>query len=189
VGTDRYMYFTLSWDAEKKELNTEKSYVDIADKAARDVQSGDRCLVDPTRRIMVLEVLEGVLTVVPLTHKGKKKNEFEVGNLEDPIHTRIPELFVRSSTFLLRKHPSHDRPRIALLYEDNASKMQLKVRQLNYTPGASGDVGSVSLEESEDLETELDPGASHLIPVSEPACKSVLLHSRGMYADWEQMDS
>ena len=55
VGTDRYHYFTLSWDASSKQLKTEKSYVDVAEKAARDSQTGDRVAIDPTTRFMALE--------------------------------------------------------------------------------------------------------------------------------------
>ena len=124
VGTDRYHYFTLSWDAGTKQLTTEKSFVDIAEKASRDSQTGDRVHIDPTSRLMTIECYEGVVNVLPIAHVGKgkrKANESEVGEIGDPVPVRIPELFVRSSCFLHKpaagaKSPN---PELALLHEDN----------------------------------------------------------------------
>ena len=172
VGTDRYTYFTVSWDAKAKQLRTEKSYVDTADKAARDTQTGDRCLVDPTGRFMTLELFEGVVTVIPILHKGKRKGapEVDIGNLGDPLPARIPELFVRSSGFLHPRKGSAEKPRLALLYEDNHQKTRLRVRELGYAAGGSISEGSVDLIEVDSIKEELELGASHIIPVPAPAC-------------------
>ena len=75
VGTDRYHYFTISWNPKTNDLNTEKAYVDIAEKAARDSQTGDRVHIDPTSRFMTIECYEGVVNVLPIAHAGKGKRK------------------------------------------------------------------------------------------------------------------
>ncbi|KAI9763145.1 MAG: hypothetical protein M1835_007918 [Candelina submexicana] len=168
VGTDRSMYFTVSWDKSKSQLRTEKSFVDQADRSARDSQSGDRCFVDPSGRFMTLELYEGIITVLPIVQKSKKKGDPEVGSLGDPVLARIPELFVRSSAFLYPRKAS-EKPKIALLYEDSQKNVQVTARELSYIAGGSDGAGSVELEDIEQVHQEAEPGASHLIPVPAPA--------------------
>ena len=172
VGTDRYTYFTVSWDPSTKQLRTERSYTDLSDKTGRDSQSADRCLLDPTRRFMTLELFEGILTVLPITTKSKKKGDPEIGSTGEVIPVRIPELFVRSSAYLHSRHssPEKEKPTLALLYEDNHEKVGLRVRSLNYSAGVSGELGSAEFLEDYYLD-ELDLSASHIIPVPAPACK------------------
>lgn len=138
VGTDRYHYFTLSWDAERQNLKTEKSMVDIAEKSARDSQTGDRVHIDPTSRFMTLEVYEGVVNVLPIAHAGKGKRkaaDHEIGELGMPIQVRIPELFVRSSCFLYRRDVrGKTDPMFAVLYEDSKNQVRIKIRELEYSP-------------------------------------------------------
>jgi len=163
------MYFTLSWDPISKQLITEKSYEDVAEKAARDSQSGDRCHIDPTGRFMTLELYEGVINVVPIARDSKRKQATKpVGTLCDPIPTRIPELFVRSSAFLNRRKES-DKPQIALLYEDSQQKVRLKLRELAYTPGLNKDIGNAEFENEIEVKDEIELGASHIIPLGAPA--------------------
>ncbi|KAH0175179.1 DNA damage-binding protein 1, partial [Aureobasidium melanogenum] len=102
VGTDRYMYFTLSWDAANKQLRTENSFKDLSDRAAREAQLGERCNIDPTRRYMTIEIYEGIVSVVPIAHETKRKSTStaQLGDIGEPTSVRIPELNVRSSTFL-----------------------------------------------------------------------------------------
>ncbi len=172
VGTDRFMYFTLSWNSETKQLRTEKSFVDQADKSARDSQTGDRCHVDPSGQFMTLELYEGVVTVIPITQKTRKDGNSEIGSLGEPLPSRISELFVRSSTFFRCRMPEKkQKPRLALLFEDTQKRVRLKVRQLSYSPGlGSGDTGTVDLDDAHGPDDELELGASHLIPVPSPAC-------------------
>ncbi len=172
VGTDRYTYFTVSWDAETRQLRTEKSFVDTADKTTRDSQTGDRCLIDPTGRFMTLELFEGVVTVIPILHKSKKKGapEVDVGNLGHPLPARISELFVRSSAFLHPRRGPAEKPKLALLYEDNHRKVRVTVRELDYAAGGSISEGSADLNEMNNMKEELELGASHIIPVPTPAC-------------------
>ena len=122
---------------------------------------------------MTLELYEGIITVVPLIQKGKKKKQdMEIGNVGEPVPTRITEMFVRSSAFLHPRSPQIEKPKLALLYEDLHSKIRLKLRQLAFSAGAgSGD--TVELEDVEGLREELELGASHLIPISGPACKII----------------
>ncbi|KAF2152561.1 hypothetical protein K461DRAFT_321547 [Myriangium duriaei CBS 260.36] len=167
VGTDRFMYFVLSWDPASKQLKTERSYQDLADKASRDTQTGDRCLVDPTGRFMTLEIYEGIINVVPIAVEGKRKHQGEPGTLLEPIQSRISELFVRSSAFLHRRRPK-DHPQLALLYETNRGDLRLKVRELDYTAGLR-DEGSAEFKDAFVVEGQLGLGASHLIPLGAPA--------------------
>ncbi|KAL4806754.1 mono-functional DNA-alkylating methyl methanesulfonate N-term-domain-containing protein [Aspergillus unguis] len=173
VGTDRYSYFTLSWDSAQKQVKTEKEYVDISDPSSREAQSGSRCMIDPSGRFMTLEIYDGMIVVIPIVQLPSKKRGRQValptgpeapkvGELGEPIITRIDELFVRSSAFL---HVQTGLPRLALLYEDNQKKVKLKVRELNYSPGAGAESEFTPLA---DYAQELDLGASHLIPVPAP---------------------
>lgn len=164
------MYFTVSWDSQAKQLRTETSYVDQADKTTRDSQAADRCLIDPTRRFMTLELFEGVITVVPILRKNKRKSDAETGTLGEPIPARISELFVRSSAFLPRRSPPVEPPTLALLYEDNNQGVHITVRLLDYTAGGSGEPGSADFEKVETSYADLELGASHLIPIPAPAC-------------------
>lgn len=176
VGTDRFMYFTLSWNPQTKQLRTEKSYVDQAERSARDSQTGDRCLIDPSGKFMTMELYEGLVTVVPIVEKTRKQGGPEIGSLGEPITVRIEELFVKSSTFFqTRLREKDERPRMAFIYEDQQQKLRLKVRQLHYSAGL-GDAGTAELlagekGQEEGLREDLETGACHLIPVDAPTCK------------------
>ncbi|KAF2258489.1 hypothetical protein CC78DRAFT_537717 [Lojkania enalia] len=180
VGTDRFVYFTLSWNAETKQLQTEKTFESVADNAARESQTGERAHVDPSGRFMTLEVYEGIITVIPLVQRGKKrKHESDIAHLGEPVPTRISEMFVRSSAFL-RPRSSDDKPKLALLYEDTHSNVRLKLRELSFSGG-----DSIELDDGEHYQGELELGSSHLIPIAEPTCGLVILGetSIGYYSD------
>ncbi|MCJ1288030.1 hypothetical protein MMC26_007383 [Xylographa opegraphella] len=171
VGTDRYTYFSVSWDPTIGHLRTEKSYTDLSDKTGRDSQSDDRCLIDPSYRFMTLGLFEGILTVLPLTHKSKKKGDPEPGSPGEPVPVRIPELFLRSSAFLHSRNPTSEKekPRLALLYEDNHEKVGLKIRSLNYYAAGTSEPGSAEFVEEYRFQEQIDLGASHIIPVPAPS--------------------
>lgn len=178
VGTDRFTYFTLSWDRDTEQLRTEREYVDLADNSSRESQVGDRCLIDPSGRFMTLELYEGVVTVVPIIQQSHKKgrkpalplNGLQVGQLGEPAPVRIEELSVRSSGFLHCRPDSP--PRLALLYEDTQGAVKVKVRELSYSPGSGSDAGPVAdLKVVDVLTEELEMGASILIPVPAPPGK------------------
>lgn len=170
VGTDRYMYFTVSWDAKTQQLHTEKSYVDQTDKTARDSLAQDRCLLDPTHKFFALQLYDGIVTVVPIAGKGKRKGDPEAGALGEPASARISDLFIRSSTFLHARNESREKPRIAFLFEDNRQRACLTIRVLDYSAGNSRDAGNADLEAVTISRDDLELGSSHLIPVSAPAC-------------------
>lgn len=172
VGTDRYMYFTVSWDSQTRQLRTEKSYQDQAEKAARDSQTEDRCLIDPSRRFMALLLYDGIVTILPIHQQGKKKGASEPGTLGDPVPARISEFFVRSATFLHPRQEDAEQLKLAFLYKDNQEKVCLNVRILNYAAGGSGEPGSADLEKIVGARDDSELGASHLIAVPAPACTS-----------------
>ena len=175
VGTDAYMYFTLSWNPKTKQLHTEKSYKDVAEKAARDSQTGERCNVDPTRRLMALELYEGIVNLVPIVSGGKRKSDREIGTLAEPIPVRIPELSVRASAFLHRSTRDRDRPQLALLHQDSMGKLRLKLREIEYHPSLRDDAGSADMSVEVDVKGDLELGASHLIPLGAPAYGCLIL--------------
>ncbi|KAF2103332.1 hypothetical protein NA57DRAFT_72308 [Rhizodiscina lignyota] len=167
VGTDRFMYFTLSWDPGTRQFRTERSYVDLAERTARESQTGDRSHIDPSGRFMTLEVFEGIITVLPIVHKSNKSEE--IGMLGEPMPARIEELFVRSSAFLQRDGRNEkQKPQLALVYQDSHSKVRLKITELWYTPAGKNDTGGVEFKDLEGGDRLLELGASHLIPISEP---------------------
>lgn len=138
---------------------------------------------------MTLELYDGIITVLPITHQPRKapgaKREpkpmaGELGSLGDPISTRIEELTVRSSAFLAVDPGGRDKPRMALLWEDNQDNPQLKIRELVYTPGGTGDPGSAELVHIADLHAELELGSSHLLPVPMPCGGLLVLGERSI---------
>ncbi|KAI9827199.1 MAG: hypothetical protein M1832_005336 [Thelocarpon impressellum] len=208
VGTDRYAYFTLSWDASKRQWITERTFVDAADNGAKDSQSGSRCLVDPSGQIMVLDLFEGIVTVLPIIQKvdraGKKKG-YELGNLGDPAPARIPELYVKSAAFL---HGASS-PTLALLWEDGHGKVHLRAKEVSYTDGSSSEPAVAELTDTSMVIPNVpDQGASHIIPVPAPVggllilgestvtyvdgksneITSTNLDEPTIFATWEQLD-
>ena len=172
IGTDRHTYFTVFWDQQTCRLQTGKSYVDQADKTLSDSHTQDRCLVDPGGKFIALLLYDGIVTIVPIVQKGRKKGSVEAGTLGDPVPARISDLFVRSSTFLYPQETDGEQPRLAFLFENNQQKVCLSVRALDYAAGGSGDSGSADLENIVGIRNDLELGASHLIPIPAPACKS-----------------
>lgn len=197
IGTDRWHYFTLSWDREAKELKTERSWHDVAEKSARDSQTGDRVHIDPSARFMALECFEGVVNVLPIAHAGKGKRkaaDHEIGELGDPIPVRIPELFVKSSCFLHRRSSGgakQPNPEMALLWEDTSQqRMRLKFRELEYTPSLrpQEEPGSAELEKGREVSGEVDMGSSHVIPLPPPmyGCLIVGETSISYVEEWDE---
>lgn len=171
IGTDRYKYFTISWDEKTSQIRTEQSYQDQSDKTLRDSQSQDRCLIDPSRRYMTLQLFDGIVNVVPINQaRSKRKGSSEPGTLGQPVPARISELFVRSSVFLHSREETNAKTLLALLYENNRQQVCLHIRHLDYTIGTQSEPGSADLEEVVAAGDDLDIGASHLIPIPAPAC-------------------
>ena len=179
VGTDRFNYFVVSWDEKARQLKTENSYLDLADKTARDSQSSDRCLIDPTGRYMTLEIYEGVVTILPILQSRRKVSGAfqEAGTLGEVSPVRIEELFIRSSAFLYSKSSS-EKTRLAILYEDNNKKVRIRLRDLipadgsfelkEATEGDSSRKGKIKEDPKIVPSPEVEDGSSHLIPVEAP---------------------
>ncbi|TAQ85121.1 hypothetical protein B7494_g6546 [Chlorociboria aeruginascens] len=160
VGTLRFQYFTVAWDPETRQLDTVQSFLDISEKHMRDSESRDRCLVDPKGQYLVMELYEGILSLVKKTKPRKGNNDY----LDKPEQIRITELDVRASAFL---HTDTNRPKLALLYAEGEDVVRLatyrvvdeKLRPSNFIPhkDRENDIG------------DLDLGACLLIPVSKGA--------------------
>ena len=173
IGTDRYMYFTVSWDAQNNRLRTVKSYVDQADKSSRDSQAQDRCVVDPSKRFMALLLYDGIVTILPLSSKAKRKGSTTIDTIGEPVPARIADLFVRSCIFLHPRERDKEQFKLAFLFEDSHQKVCLSVRALDYSAGGSGDPGSADLENMLGARNDIELGASHLIPVPAPVRESL----------------
>ena len=172
VGTDHYVYFTVAWDEQSRQLKTDKSYQDAADKTSRDSQTEDRCLVDITGRYMALLLFDGIVTIIPTSQGGKRKSSGAVSVLGDPVPARISDWGIRSATFLHPKSGDREHPKMAFLYEDSQQRVCLSIRKLDYAAGGAGEPGSADLEHIIGMREDLELGASHLIPVPAPACRS-----------------
>ncbi len=165
VGIDQHTFFTVSWNAQTRELQTERACVDLAERGARETQTGEKCVADPDRRCLALEMFEGILMVVPVVKKPRsRKKAEEVGDITDHVSVRISELFIRSMAFL---HGTPE-PRLAVLWEDAHKKVHLTLKNVLITgPGAS-DASTAELRDKPVLADIQDPGASLVIPVPEP---------------------
>lgn len=179
VGTDRYLYFTVSWDGEQNQLRTETSCVDQADRSLRDSQNQDRCQVDPNQNFLALLLFDGVVTILPLSHNLKRKASPEYQSVGDPVPARISDLFVRSFAFLHARPKDRQQHKLAFLYEDNHQKVCLSGRALIYSPEMNGEPATADLEKVLFHHDDIELGASHLIPVPAPACMFSLLSMRG----------
>lgn len=158
VGTDRFQYFTVGWDASKETLETIDSFYDIDEKHMRDSQSQDKCIVDPTGRFMVALLWEGVLNVLRMfTIKSKKKK------IDWMDQIRISELFVKSATFL---HAETGHPKLALLYQTRTDIPDSKLVTYRLTvDDKNTQVSRFEQRDQIDREDIEDPGAAMLIPV------------------------
>lgn len=156
IGTQRFQYFTVSWNPETQQLDTEQSFVDVSERHMREAQSQDRCIVDPKGQYLVLELFEGILNLVKVIKPRKGHPAY----LDVPSQARITEFFVRSSAFI----PTEiNRPKLALLYVDGKDKVRLATYRLVDEKGQFSQFDPTKDREN-DLE-DLDLGASHLIPV------------------------
>ncbi|ROW09833.1 hypothetical protein VMCG_02521 [Cytospora schulzeri] len=159
VGTDRFQYFTLTWNDDTRQLDTVQFFDDIGEKFMRESQSQDKCLVDPTGRFMAMHLWEGVLNVLRLQSRKGKLN-----HLDWMDQARISELFVKASTFL---YSETGHPRIAFLYQSRADVQNSRLAAYRLTSDDK-DTQASRFDPFKDREisTEIaDPGAAILIPV------------------------
>ncbi|KAI9799838.1 MAG: hypothetical protein M1825_004399 [Sarcosagium campestre] len=173
VGTDKKLYFTVSWDPTKSELRTERSFRHHASGGARDSQFEPGCHMDPEERLLSLSLFEGIITVIPILRpkQGGKKAAAPL-NVGDPIPARIPELFIRSATFLY----GSKKPRYAILWEDGHKRVHLRTKEISFTAGSSSEPGTAEFIDTSFVLANLqDQGASHLIPIPTPVGGLVVL--------------
>lgn len=194
VCTDRRQYFTCSWDAEAKQLKTEQSYVDLADKTLRSTRD-NRAHIDPTRQYMTLELYDGIVTIIPFVQPSAKKIRRESsaaisnvpGTLGEPVQVRVQEIAIRDSAFLEADSESKAHPQLALLWEDNANEPHLKLLELSYSAAGAGTESQATADLATVKELrghELDSGTSHLIPVPQPYGGFLVLGERSItYVD------
>lgn len=183
IGTDRHQYFTASWNRSGRRMETGQSFLDLADSSSRDSQVGDRSSQDRSGNFISVESYEGIVTLMPIVKK--KKGDQEVGSIGEPVPVRIPEMFVRSSTFFESKSlDRNQKPQMAFLYEDGFQEVRLKSRVASYSHGLSGDGPSADLEVLQGYSGELDPGMSLLIPVRPPVC-GLLILGESAISYWE----
>ncbi|QSZ34218.1 hypothetical protein DSL72_005808 [Monilinia vaccinii-corymbosi] len=157
VGTVRAQYFTVMWNPTTQTLDTMQSFVDLSPENLRDSESRDRCLVDPTGRLLVMELYEGVLNLVKIVKPRGGKTDY----LEKPEQVRISEMKVRASAFL---YTDTKQPKLALLYQDAKGNVRLATYRM------LDDKGHLALQfdPKKDRENDVDGlcvGAMHIIPV------------------------
>lgn len=172
VGTDRYMYFTVYWDEQSRQLQTHKVFHNQTDRTSRRSQTRDRCQVDPTRSFIALLLYDGVVNILPMSQSSKKQSTASSNGIGEPVPVRVSDLFVRSCAFLYTRPKDKQKTQLALLYEDNHQRACISVRALEFAAGMSGEPGSADLENILGIRDDLELGASHLIPVAAPACTS-----------------
>ncbi|KAI1333003.1 mono-functional DNA-alkylating methyl methanesulfonate N-term-domain-containing protein [Xylariaceae sp. FL0255] len=159
IGTDRFQYFTLGWDHEKRRLETIQTWHDVNEKYMRDSQSQDKCIVDPTGRFMVVLLWEGVLNVLRM-HTIKSKRQM----LDWMDQIRISELFIRCTTFL---HDETGHPKVAFIYQTRHSHPDCHFVSYRLTNDEKNmEVSRFETRDQIDRFEVPDPGSALIIPVS-----------------------
>ncbi|KAK4150603.1 hypothetical protein C8A00DRAFT_36810 [Chaetomidium leptoderma] len=159
IGTDRFEYFTLTWNPQTSQLDTIDPFKDPGERHMRDSQSQDRCLVDPSGRYLAMQLWEGVLTVLRL---GNRKGNAMVLEWMDQV--RLSELFIKASTFL---YTETGHPKIAFLYQSRADSGDTKLATYRLTSDDRHTVASrFDPDRDRDIDADIpDSSASMLIPV------------------------
>lgn len=158
------MYFVVSWDPELQRIRTERSFLKLADETGRDSPTHDRCLLDPSDRFLVLQLYDGMVTVIPLAAWRRRAGAKFLG---EPVVARITDRFIRSSTFLYPRPERENPTKIAFLFEDNQQNTCFRIRTLEHF---DGDPGHANLDPTKVFRNDLEPHTGHLIPVPAPIC-------------------
>lgn len=136
---------------------------------------------------MTVELYEGIIHTFSLVKKqGKRLDPIHSGVIVDLAWSRIPEYFVKSSTFLYRKLNKGENPKLALLWQDYNGDPHIRIRQIDFTPQfANKDpeveyenveaaheqrISRTGLKQKQELDLPLDKGVSHLIALPEAPC-------------------
>ena len=153
--------------------------MDMSSRIERGSQSVERCMVNPTKQFLTLEVFEGILTVIPLFAKAKGKSVASWA-LGDPISSRIEERIIRSWTYLhqpeARPNSKAAQPKVAILYEDNAQTCRLSLKRMAFAHGGSGEPDTADfIPENTPGNFDVDISSSHLIPIEAPSYGFIVL--------------
>ncbi|KAI0482219.1 mono-functional DNA-alkylating methyl methanesulfonate N-term-domain-containing protein [Xylariaceae sp. FL0804] len=159
VGTDRFQWFTLGWDAKEKRLDTIRSYFDKNESHMRDSQSQDKCIVDPTGKFIVVLLWEGVINVMRMP-TGKR----QIQDLHWMDQVRISELFIKCASFL---YVETGHPKIAFLYQTRTENPDCHLVTYRLTSDDKNtEVSRFEVRDQIDRMEIEDPGSALLIPVS-----------------------
>lgn len=160
LGTDRFCYFTITWNTETDSLEMVGQRIDDeAEQYMRKSQSQNKCLIDPTAKFMAMHLWEGVLNVFRMpTRKG---HTFYIDPLEQ---VRLTELWMKSCTFL---HSRDNSPWIAFLYKAQLDQEEARLAVYKLTKDdKNNEVSRFDPQrDREKHEIMRDPYASMLIPV------------------------
>lgn len=159
VGTERFEYFTLAWNAETRQLEAiDDTLKDPGELHMRNAESQEKCIVDPTGRYVAMHLWEGVLTTLRL---GNRKNT--ILKLDWMGQVRLSELFITSSTFL---YTETGHPKIAILYKTRSDARDLKLATYRLTADDKNTEASKFEPKDREIDIDiLDCGSSMLIPV------------------------
>lgn len=178
IATERYDYFTVSWDHERRTVRNERLARDLSDRFLRNADYGAKYISDPRSRMLGLHIYQGIFTVIPLIQQpgktGKKGQKAKllapgelVGDMCEPSPIRLQELRVLDIVFL-------DTPEttVAMLYEDGLNNVHLQIYKVK-APGRGPRGGLGRDAELEEIEIDqfdgknLDPFSKFIIPVPE----------------------
>lgn len=158
VGTERLEYFTMLWNAARRQLETRQCLHDQGEPHMREAECQNRCVVDPSGRFMVLHVWDGVINISRLKDRGDSRDDIMF--LEQ---VRVTELAIKSSTFLY----SHTGPRIAFLYRTRGDEEDSKLAIYRVTAD-DRHLHAAKFDPKRDRQLDMavnDPLARMLIPV------------------------
>ncbi|KAJ6258970.1 hypothetical protein Dda_5865 [Drechslerella dactyloides] len=167
IGTDRFEYFTVSWDPSEGNIRNERKAQDITDRFQRTAHAGHMYLADPEGRLLGLYLYEGIFTAIPIKRqsKGRGKHikipEDEIGNLDEPCPIRLDELRVVAMKFLY----GTEVPVIAVLFTDSKNVTHLTSYEVVVSKRA---VRDSEFRQWKIKANSLDGGVKMLIPVPKP---------------------
>ena len=134
-----------SWSAQLNDLNVEY-YVDIKDPGARPCLCGTIGLVDESKKLIIIHQNQGLLKLIPIDLKGKKK-------VSEPFNVRLTTLDVISMCLVEKVAGTFD---LAVLHRDHREFASIKMFQIS--------VKMAELKETSNLKVE--DSAEFMIPVS-----------------------
>ncbi|KAG9244380.1 mono-functional DNA-alkylating methyl methanesulfonate N-term-domain-containing protein [Calycina marina] len=158
IGTAQFQYCTVVWNPDTLQLDTVQSFYDVSEQHMQNSQSRDGCLVDPTGKVVVMELFQGILNIFKVIKPRKGTTDY----FTTPEQVRITELRVKSCCFL---HTEDKRPKLAILYD--AGKQHTDIRLVTYrVVDEKGQISMFTPKDHENKLKDLDVGASMLIPVA-----------------------